>query len=42
MVGREYGMDNVYTAMFKIDNQQASTVLHRELCSIFCNNLVEK
>ena len=39
---REYGMNNVYTAMFKIDNQQESTGEHRELRSVFCNNLNEK
>ena len=27
------------TAIFKIDNQQGSTVQHRELCPAFCNNL---
>ena len=26
VVGREYGMDSIHTAMFKIDNQQESTV----------------
>ena len=30
---------HVHIAIFKIDNQQGSTVEHRELCSIFCNNL---
>ena len=28
--------------IFKIDNQQGPTVQHRELCSIFCNNLNRK
>ena len=31
-----------YNAIFKIDNQQAHSVWHRELCSIFCNNLNRK
>ena len=31
---------DIYTwLIFKIANQQASTVEHRELCSIFCTNL---
>ena len=30
---------HIYTAVFKIDNQQGCTVQHRELYSIFCNNL---
>ena len=30
---------HVYTAMFKIDNQQGPTLQHREFCSIFCKNL---
>ena len=30
---------HVHTAIFKIDNQQVPTVLHRELCSILCNKL---
>ena len=29
----------VHTAICKMDNQQGPTVEHRELCSIFCNNL---
>ena len=31
-----------HTAIFKLDNQQGPTVQHRELCSIFCNNLIGK
>ena len=30
---------HAHNAIFKIDNQQGPTVQHRELCSIFCNNL---
>ena len=30
---------HVHTAIFKIDNQQGTPGEHRELCSIFCNNL---
>ena len=30
---------HVYTAIFKMDNQQGPTVQHRELFSILCNNL---
>ena len=30
----------MYTLLYlKIDNQQGPTVQHREICSIFCNNL---
>ena len=29
----------IYTATFKIDNHQGPTAQHKELCSIFCNNL---
>ena len=32
----------MHTAIFKINNQQGPTVKHRELCSIFCNNLMGK
>ena len=31
MIVREFGMD-IYTAIFKTDNQQGPTVYHRELC----------
>ena len=31
-----------HASLFKIDNQQGPTVYHRELCSIFYNNLNEK
>ena len=30
---------HVLTTVFKTDNQQGPTVLHRKLYSIFCNNL---
>ena len=30
---------HVHTATFKIDNQQGPSVPHRDICSIFCNNL---
>ena len=30
---------HIHTAMFKTDNQQGTTIKHRELCSVFCNNL---
>ena len=29
----------MYTAIFKMDNEQGPTVQHRELWSILCNNL---
>ena len=29
----------VHTAAFKVDNQQGSTVVHRERCQTLCNNL---
>ena len=29
----------LHTSIYKIDNQQGPSVWHRELCSIFCNNL---
>ena len=31
--------NDVHSATFKIDHQQAPTVQHRELGSMFCNNL---
>ena len=30
---------HVHTAIFKVDNQQRPAVYHRELCSIYCNDL---
>ena len=30
----------MHTTIYKIDNQQGSTVEHRELYSILCNNLM--
>ena len=33
------GDRHVYTAIFKMDNQQGPTVLHRELCLKFCKNI---
>ena len=32
----------MHTTIYKIDNQQGSTLQHRELYSIFCNNLYRK
>ena len=44
--GKERGRDKlggwdeqIHTTIYKIDNQQGHTVQHRELYSIFCNNL---
>ena len=34
------GDRHVYTAIFKMDNQQGPTVLHRELCSMLCGSLM--
>ena len=36
-----YGVWNshVHTAIFKMDDQQGPTVLHRELCSMLCGSL---
>ena len=36
--GRELGID-VYTLLFKMDNQQGPTVWYRELCSTLCGSL---
>ena len=33
---------NTHTTICKTDNQQGPTVQHRELYSIFCDNLYEK
>ena len=33
------GDRHVYTAIFKMDNQQGPTAQHRELCSMFCGSL---
>ena len=30
---------HIYISIFKIVNQQGPAVEHRELCSVFCNNL---
>ena len=35
----EFGMDNIHTAVFKMDNQQGPTVWHMELCSMLCGSL---
>ena len=29
----------IHTTIYKTDKQQGPTVQHRELCSIYCNNL---
>ena len=34
-----FGIDMYTLQYLKIDNQQGTTVQHRETCSIFCNNL---
>ena len=36
---REFGMDNVHTAVFKTHNQQGPTVWHMELYSMLCGSL---
>ena len=36
---REFGYRPVYTAIFKMGNQQGPTVQHRELCSMSCGSL---
>ena len=33
------GDGHVHTALFEMDNQQGSTVEHRELCSLLCGSL---
>ena len=33
---------HTHTTIYKLDNQQGPTVEHRELYSIFCNNLYGK
>ena len=35
---RKFGM-NMYTMIFKVDNQQGPTGYHMELCSMFCGRL---
>ena len=30
---------NIHTTTYKIDNQQGPSIQHKELYSIFCNNL---
>ena len=40
-INQEVGI-NIYTTIYKIDNQQGPTVQHRELCSILYNNLYGK
>ena len=39
--GDKWGLwdGHVHTGLFTVDNQQESTVQHRELCSALCNNL---
>ena len=34
--------EHTHATLYKIDNQQGPTVLHRELYLIFCDNLYEK
>ena len=34
--------EHTHTIIYKIDNQQGPTVWHRELYSIFCDNIYEK
>ena len=33
---------DMYTALFKMENQQGPTVYHRELCSMLCGSLDER
>ena len=45
MVGRDKSGawdEYTHTTIYKRDNQQGPTVEHRELYSIFCDNLYEK
>ena len=37
-INQEYGI-NIYTLIYKRDNQQGPTVQHREIYSISCNKL---
>ena len=38
LIDREFGMD-MYTVIFKMDNQQGPTVKHLELCSVLRGSL---
>ena len=33
---------NIYTAIFKMNNQQRPIIQHRELCSMLCSSLDER
>ena len=37
--GRDREFGRVHSAIFKVDNQQGSTVAHREFCSMLCGSL---
>ena len=39
---KSLGWAHIYIVIFKIDDQQGTTVYHRELCSILYNNLSGK
>ena len=39
IVREEETVSTVHTAIFKMDNQQGSTIQHKELCSMLCGNL---
>ena len=41
-INQELGVTYTHTTIYKIDNQKGPTVYHRELYSIFCDNLYEK
>ena len=46
-INQELGMNththtHTHTTIYKIDNQEGPTVQHRELYSVFCDNLYEK
>ena len=36
-----YGINNICTTIYKIDNHQGPTVYHKELCSLLCNMYVK-
>ena len=40
-INQELGI-NIHTTIYKIDKQQGPTVKHRELYSVFCDNLYGK
>ena len=38
-ISQGFGIKQTHATLYKIDNQQGPTVVHRKLYSIFCNNL---